>query len=524
MSFFSNQSSYTNFPQPVQTRPTSTPPASMGVPAASVASVSSSSVSRGSGAATNANATDEYPPGAMSYINLNIDEYRIQDLEAFFTLPTKNYDIQDVVHKKKTMCAAVDRDYTLAPPTRTGIHAFLDQALARIVQHLLPIGSGKPVTDLPQNSLSGDNGHFLINNPARDGIKNYDPSSKTGINLDDNGAPPGTLNPLKINTIKRAVNIDTRFRPNYYTTKSSDLQINLPTKVERAISMRLASIEIPMSFYAINSDYGNNVFKVSWTRNGVPDASSVLITLPDGNYDTGTSDKTKAAHLEDEINAQLQASLAGDATDISGLRLRYEINPITGRSRFFQDASASIAPRAVPFKINFTVNKAGVVLPAGENPLPLQGTLGWMLGFRAPVGEYASNGKLIGGAGGGGTDALGNLISEGICNVQGTRYIYVAIDDFVNSSNNYFTAAFASSVMAPNIITRINVAELAQDTTVYHYAQQEGYSTELDRSRSYFGPVDIQKMRVTLFDEYGRVVNLNYMDWSMELMFECVYC
>ena len=522
MSFFSNQSSYTNFPQPVQTRPTSTPPASMGVPAASVASVASSS-SRGSGAATNAAATDEYPPGAMSYINLNIDEYRIQDLEAFFTLPTKNYDIQDVVHKKKTMCAAVDRDYTLAPPTRTGIHAFLDQALARIVQHLLPIGSGKPVTDLPQNSLSGDNGHFLINNPARDGIKNYDSSSKTGINLDDNGAPPGTLNPLKINTIKRAVNIDTRFRPNYYTTKSSDLQINLPTKVERAISMRLASIEIPMSFYAINSDYGNNVFKVSWTWGGVPDASSALITLPDGNYDTGTSDKTKAARLEDEINAQLQASLAGDATDINGLRLRYEINPITGRSRFFQDASASIAPAAVPFKINFTVNKAGVVLPPGENPLPLQGTLGWMLGFRAPVGEYASNGKLIGGAGGGGTDALGNLISEGICNVQGTRYIYVAIDDFVNSSNNYFTAAFASSVMAPNIITRINVAELAQDTTVYHYAQQEGYSTELDRSRSYFGPVDIQKMRVTLFDEYGRVVNLNYMDWSMELMFECVY-
>ena len=516
MSFFSNQSSYTNFPQPVQTRPTSTPPASMGAPASVASSVPSSSSSRGT-------ATDEYPPGAMSYINLNIDEYRIQDLEAFFTLPTKNYDIQDVVHKKKTMCAAVDRDYTLAPPTRTGIHAFLDQALARIVQHLLPIGSGKPVTDLPQNSLSGDNGHFLINNPARDGIKNYDPSSKTGINLDDNGAPPGTLNPLKINTIKRAVNIDTRFRPNYYTTKSSDLQINLPTKVERAISMRLASIEIPMSFYAINSDYGNNVFKVSWTWGGFPDASSALITLPDGNYDTGTSDKTKAARLEDEINAQLQASLAGDATDINGLRLRYEINPITGRSRFFQDASASVAPAAVPFKINFTVNKAGVVLPAGENPLPLQGTLGWMLGFRAPVGEYASNGKLIGGAGGGGTDALGNLISEGICNVQGTRYIYVAIDDFVNSSNNYFTAAFASSVMAPNIITRINVAELAQDTTVYHYAQQEGYSTELDRSRSYFGPVDIQKMRVTLFDEYGRVVNLNYMDWSMELMFECVY-
>ena len=504
MSFYQNQnSSFSSFPQPIQTRPTSTPP----------------------GAAAGAAGAD-YPPGAMNYINMNIDEYRIQDLEAFFTLPTKNYDLQDVVHKKKSMCAAVDRDGTLTAPARANINSFLDQALARIVQHLLPIGSGKPITTLPQNTLTGDNGHFIIANPARDGIANYDSSSKTGINLDDNGAPPGIINPIKVNTIKRAVNIDTRFRPNYYTTKSSDLHIHLPTKVERAVSMRLASIEIPMSFYAVSAELKNNVFKVSW---GVADASSVVITLPDGNYDIGLSDKTKAARLETEINAQLAASEAGVATP-NKLNLRYTVDPITGKSRFYQDASAGLVPAAIPFKINFAATSAGFVYPPSDNPHPLQLTLGWMLGFRsiktdgsAPNGEYASNGKVIGGGGGGGTDGAGNIISEGICNVQGTRYIYVSIDDFVNSSNNYFTAAFASSVMAPNIITRINVADLAQDVTVFHYAQQEGYSTELDRSRSYFGPVDIQKMRVTLYDEYGRVLNLNHMDWSMELMFECVY-
>jgi hypothetical protein len=499
MSFYQNHSSFSSFPQPIQTRPTSTPPSVAG--------------------AAGAGAAADYPPGAMNYINMNIDEYRIQDLEAFFTLPTKNYDLQDVVHKKKSMCAAVDRDGTLTAPARANINSFLDQALARIVQHLLPIGSGKPITTLPQNTLTGDNGHFIIANPARDGITNYDSSSKTGINLDDNGAPPGIINPIKVNTIKRAVNIDTRFRPNYYATKSSDLHIHLPTKVERAVSMRLASIEIPMSFYAISAELKNNVFKVSW---GVTDASSVVITLPDGNYDIGLSDKTKAARLETVVNDQLAASEAGVAT-AGKLNLRYTVDPITGKSRFFQDASAGLVPAAIPFKINFATTSTGFVYPTSDNPQPLQTTLGWMLGYRAPVGEYASNGKVIGGGGGGGTDALGNIISEGICNVQGTRYIYVSIDDFVNSSNNYFTAAFASSVMAPNIITRINVADLAQDVTVFHYAQQEGYSTELDRSRSYFGPVDIQKMRVTLYDEYGRVLNLNHMDWSMELMFECVY-
>lgn len=486
MSSYPNNS-FSHFPQPIQTRPTSTPGSIPGLG------------SGGSGG------VGDYPPGSMNYINMNIDEYRIQDLETFFALPTKNYDLQDVVHKKKSMCAAVDRDGTLAAPARANINAFLDQALARIVQHLLPIGSGKHVTTLPQNNLSGDNGHFIIENPARDGIKNYDSSSKTGLNLDDNGAPPGILNPLKINTIKRAINIDTRFRPNYYTTKSSDLQINLPTKVERAVSMRLASIEIPMSFYAINSSFGNNVFKVYWNWNGVTYTASDVITLQEGNYDIGLSDKTKAARLETEINSKLAASEAGVAT-VGKLNLRYEVNPITGKSRFYQDVSNTLVHTPIPFKIDFLVNSDGNT----ESSQPLHMMLGWMLGYRSSTGEYRAN-------------AGGSITSEGICNVQGTRYIYVSIDDYVNSSNNYFMAAFANSVMAPNIITRINVADLAQDVTVFHYAQQEGYSTELDRSRNYFGPVDIQKLRVTLYDEYGRILNLNYMDWSMELMFECIY-
>ncbi len=506
MSFYSH-TPFASFPQPIQTRPTSTPPSV--IPSAAAAAAAAEVRGGDVGAA-------DYPPGAMNYINLNIDEYRISDLEAFFTLPTKNYDIQDVVHKKKSMCAAMDRDPTVNAATRANMHSFLDQALARIVQHLQPIGSGKPINVLPQNTLSGDNGHFIINNPARDGIKNYDPSSKTGINLDDNGAPPGIMNPLKVNTIKRAVNVDTRFRPNYYTTKSTDLQIHLPTKVERAVSMRLASIEIPISFYAISSELGNNFFRVTWNWGGVVDASSAVITLSDGNYDIGLSDKTKAARLETEINERLAATEAGVAT-IGRLNLRFEVNPITGKSRFFQDPSSVLVPTPIPFKIHFNTTNQGAVLPVNENPQPFQMTLGWMLGFRA---MNNLNGLYISGTVNG---FANSILSEGICNVQGTRYIYVSIDDFVNSSNNYFTAAFASSVMAPNIITRINVADLAQDVTVFHYAQQEGYSTELDRSRNYFGPVDIQKMRVTLYDEYGRVINLNHMDWSMELMFECIY-
>ena len=45
MSFYQNQnSSFSSFPQPIQTRPTSTPPS----------------------------AAADYPPGAMNYVNMNI--------------------------------------------------------------------------------------------------------------------------------------------------------------------------------------------------------------------------------------------------------------------------------------------------------------------------------------------------------------------------------------------------------------------------------------------------------------------
>ena len=150
MSFYPNHSSsFSAFPQPIQTRPTSTPGHGPGM-----------GLGFGHGG------------HGFGSINMNIDEYRIQDLETFFELPTKNYDIQDVVHKKKIMCASVDRDMTMNEPARANFHTFLDQALARIVQHLLPIGSNKSITVLPQNTLSGDNGHFIISNPARDGIIN----------------------------------------------------------------------------------------------------------------------------------------------------------------------------------------------------------------------------------------------------------------------------------------------------------------------------------------------------------------
>ena len=44
-----------------------------------------------------------------------------------------------------------------------------------------------------------------------------------------------------------------------------------------------------------------------------------------------------------------------------------------------------------------------------------------------------------------------------------------------------------------------------------------------NNGRTYFGPVNIERMQVTLLDDKGRVLNLNGADWCVTLLCECLY-
>lgn len=72
-------------------------------------------------------------------------------------------------------------------------------------------------------------------------------------------------------------------------------------------------------------------------------------------------------------------------------------------------------------------------------------------------------------------------------------------------------------------MTRVNLQFIQQNQGVYQSGQDDGLSTQLNRKRSYFGPVDIEKLEIKLLDEYGKILNLNNMDWSMVLTMECIY-
>ena len=80
---------------------------------------------------------------------------------------------------------------------------------------------------------------------------------------------------------------------------------------------------------------------------------------------------------------------------------------------------------------------------------------------------------------------------------------------YLDNVNNYFVSAFSDSINNRNILSRIDLP----------HSNEDGYGSQLNRSRNYFGPVTIEKMQIRLMDEYGRLINMNNMDGSFTLMF-----
>jgi hypothetical protein len=93
----------------------------------------------------------------------------------------------------------------------------------------------------------------------------------------------------------------------------------------------------------------------------------------------------------------------------------------------------------------------------------------------------------------------------------------LVVDDYNNNVNDGFYAAFTSSILNKNILARISL-----QGSVFNILSQNNLNL-ITTPRQYFGPVDIQKLNIQLLDEYGRVLDLNNMDYSFCLTFQTVY-
>lgn len=437
----------------------------------------------------------------MDNFNLDINNYTCDDIVDLLSL-SKDYNMENVTIAKKNLHKKLLKMENPDFIKIQEVLQFLDNAQNKLFQKLMNDTMISETYETPINNVSFYGDHAIIKNNNE--IEGKKANTWDGRNVDSNNYPPGYLNQINIKTIKKAINIDTKFRPDYYTTKSTDFTVTLPERINKVVSMRLSSIEIPMSFYAISENLENTTFLVTL----VSDASYHYfpVKIPPGNYETRWQHSTNTAYIESAVNSALnRAGLGESQTDYP--ILKFTVDPVSGRSVFGISSVSTHGNKFTKIIINFNVDNEGNI----NNNTPLLFRLGWQFGFRA--GEYEFDFDNSG----------GSIISEGICFIHGPQYCYIVINDYNNSSNNFFKAAFSESILSPNILGRINLAKCLQSNTVYKSGQDDNYNDSLNRTREYFGPVDIQRLTIQILDEYGRVLDLNNMDWSFVLSFVCLY-
>ena len=439
----------------------------------------------------------------MNSFDLNISNYTINELEKMLEL-RNGYTKAEIITQTTIFKDKVLGENNMPISKKNDIVDFLNKASNKIIKKLtLSLEKTQddftPAFEKMTNTIIPGNGSSAVIEKSSI-VAGLNWPKFSGRLIDNADQPPGIINPINVRTIKRTINLDTRFRPNYYTSSSTDFSLTLPVRIKNAVSMRIASIEIPISWYVVAKYWGNSFFKIEWGDNGDGTfANNYTVTIPDGNYELFWQAATEATDLASTINTFMQAY---PGTGLGKTILQYivfNVDRTSGRSGFAWKSGSPYSTQN--FKISFSIDENG----NSDFSTILQFRLGWLLGFR--VGFY---------------EGL-SIVSEGICYMKGPRYAFISINDFNNSVSNYFISAFSSSLLQKDIIARINLTYIQQQQGVYQTGQDDGLSTQINRQRSYFGPVDIERLEIKLLDEFGRIIDLNNMDWSMALTMECLY-
>jgi len=397
----------------------------------------------------------------MSKFDLNLNNYTKVELEEMFQL-TPTYTDTDLLQKEQILRENILSDGAVEPMVKIQTLKFIEQAKQILLADKAP--SLAVATIKPE--------------PAKVPTQIYMPTHPSEYF-------PGWVNPVKKRNRSIVLNIDTRFRESYYVTQSSNFHINLPMKINSVVTMELSAIEFPpTAFYSVSKMLGNNFF---WLRAGsesAGDLEETVIIVPDGNFtapDAVTLINTFLATLSTSTYLQyIYFSVNENATGTSG------------SSQLLVAVNESY-PFDTPF--NFIIDLQADITGAPDYSTPLPLKLGWKLGFRN--GIYINNSAYV---------------SEGVLNLAGASYLYLAIDDY-NNANNTFFSAFNESLLNKNILARVAVQSSVSAAVTF---SNIGLITT---PREYYGPVNIEKMQIQMLDEYGRIINLNNMDFSFCLTF-----
>lgn len=337
--------------------------------------------------------------------------------------------------------------------------------------------------ELKKSDILEESNNFIIKKSDDYVINNFNQTFKRGI-----------INPLQIKTLTQMININTKFRNNYTNTISTNFIYNLPNTIKNVISMKIVDIQLTNKIYTYSDKLGSNSFKLN------VGGTTTIIDISNGSY---TNEE-----LIDAINNSLTNKGYGN--------IQVESNP----NNYLIDISSN---DGTIFDLDFNYDKNNcpqLLSNINKNQL----TLGWIMGFRGDYVQkinatknknclYVENHVDISNVYTGKTKYTGESAYENYFN----KYFLISINDFQNNHNNSFISPFQFQSTADNNI----LGKICSNNT---NNGEVCIKTEMiSPKRIYFGPTDITRLHIILYDEVGRVLDINNGDYSLTLELEIIY-
>ena len=434
-------------------------------------------------------------------LDLDINNYNMRDLEAFFRLNSEQkYTASDIEEKEFAMRTLLLSSGEVNKRQQKDLIEFLNLAKDWLI--FVKCNSNKS-QNIQDNSFEQTPTTRMNDITQR--------KDTLYLNTQNSDVFPGIINPLNTRIITKSLNIDTRFRDNYSNTKSSDFVFNLPNKLNKVISMNLSALELPINFYGISEDLKNNFLylKVNHVNNftapELPNNENFdinsesltfidtekIIIIPDGNYTSNDFIDT----LNTLIGYDSNTTTSSDIFSYINFSLNLTSNG-SGTSKITIQPSGHHSNKIKSISLDFTLNKNKEF----DKSIPYKYRIGTNLGFNSrSITGYPS------------------LIADAPIQTSTIRYLYLIIDDYNNNVNNHIIGVFNDSIMSSNILARISI------TNSFFSIMTNDEFKITSEPRKYFGPVDIQKIHVRLCDEYGRTINMNNSNFSFCLNFKLIY-
>jgi hypothetical protein len=295
--------------------------------------------------------------------------------------------------------------------------------------------------------------------------------------------------------------------------------------------MRLASIEIPNSWYLISSKKKNNSFIIIIKSAETLEVLDIkTITIPDGNYDNITLEgylNTQCFYQASPLDVYLKYlkctidpySFKFTIESINNNTLTDPVNHILYSFIFYNPTALIVAQNNKDCKQHkqshsssqYTALMAALnskcVAPKNGIDYDATNTLGWIFGFR----KYKYEDLLV--------NSIPStiLISESLFDVGGDRYVYFCVDDYQNSQHVLNVACFNNFVIEKNIIAKIPMVNGKLSIII------NDNDAPLTKIRKYNGPVNISTLNMKIIDKFGEVIDLNSLDYSFTLELEILY-